>query len=250
MAVRWNTYRCSACLAISGVDCTPDEPVPISPTRSPVKSTSSRGHRLVWRMRPSNDSRPEMSAGRVGADRQPVAMTQKRAENLSPDSVSTSHRPAASSNVAAATRVPSWMWRRRSKRSTTWLRYSSISALRRHDLGPLPLQLELLRESVGVFKARDVAATAGVAVPEPGATHAVARFQRPHGETQLPQVVERVDPPEAGAYHHDVQFLRLGESVLVVPIAGSYFSVAAACRFERSGLGAGRATGREVSGGL
>ena len=31
--VRWNTVRCSACSAMSGIDWIPDEPVPTTPTR-------------------------------------------------------------------------------------------------------------------------------------------------------------------------------------------------------------------------
>ena len=37
-ADRWSTYRWSACSAITGIDCTPDEPVPTTATRLPVKS--------------------------------------------------------------------------------------------------------------------------------------------------------------------------------------------------------------------
>ena len=38
----------AACSAISGIDWMPDEPVPITPTRWPVKSTPSCGQRPVW----------------------------------------------------------------------------------------------------------------------------------------------------------------------------------------------------------
>jgi hypothetical protein len=37
--VRWNTVSCAACSAISGIDWIADEPVPITATRLPVKST-------------------------------------------------------------------------------------------------------------------------------------------------------------------------------------------------------------------
>ena len=37
--VRWNTVRCPACSAITGIDCTPLDPVPITATRFPEKST-------------------------------------------------------------------------------------------------------------------------------------------------------------------------------------------------------------------
>ena len=46
--VRWNTTRWSACSAMIGIDCTPEEPVPMIPTRRPVKSTPSWGQVPVW----------------------------------------------------------------------------------------------------------------------------------------------------------------------------------------------------------
>ncbi len=39
----------------------------------------------------------------------------------------TVHVPDVSSKAAAVTGVPKRMWRRRSNRSTTWLRYRSVS---------------------------------------------------------------------------------------------------------------------------
>ena len=47
-AVRWNTVRCAASLAISGIDWIPEEPVPITATRLPSKDTGSCGQRPVW----------------------------------------------------------------------------------------------------------------------------------------------------------------------------------------------------------
>jgi hypothetical protein len=41
--VRWNTNRCAACSAMIGIDWIADEPVPMTPTRRPVKSTGSCG---------------------------------------------------------------------------------------------------------------------------------------------------------------------------------------------------------------
>jgi hypothetical protein len=65
--------------------------------------------------------------GTWAVDRQPVAMTQNRADARSPRSVWIAQRFVASSNTAAVTRVESWMSRRRSKRSATWLMYLRIS---------------------------------------------------------------------------------------------------------------------------
>nr|WP_293244051.1 hypothetical protein [Panacagrimonas sp.] len=47
LGVRWNTVSRTATSAISGVDWIADEPVPITATRGTVKSTPSRGQRLV-----------------------------------------------------------------------------------------------------------------------------------------------------------------------------------------------------------
>ena len=109
-----------------GIDWIAEEPVPMTPTRRPVKSTPSCGHRPVWYHLPSNDSRP-LKSGTWTSERQPVAMTQNRADTRSPRSVSTFQRPVASSKIARVTRVSNWMSRRRSNRSATWLAYFRIS---------------------------------------------------------------------------------------------------------------------------
>ena len=61
-------------------------------------------------------------SGMLRAERQPLAMMQWVAVTRAPSSVSTVQCPAASSKVAAVTRVSKRMSRRRSKRSATWLR--------------------------------------------------------------------------------------------------------------------------------
>ena len=45
--VRWNTVTCAASWAMTGIDWMPDDPVPITPTRCPERSTPPCGHRLV-----------------------------------------------------------------------------------------------------------------------------------------------------------------------------------------------------------
>ncbi len=72
--VRWKTVSCSACSAMSGIDWTADDPVPITATRLPVKSTPSCGQVLVKYTSPAKRSVPSMS-GTFGIERQPVAMT-------------------------------------------------------------------------------------------------------------------------------------------------------------------------------
>ncbi len=74
LGVRWNTVSWAACSAMSGIDWMPDEPVPITATRWPVKSTPSWGQRLVNHMSPAKRSTPGTS-GTLGSDRQPVAIT-------------------------------------------------------------------------------------------------------------------------------------------------------------------------------
>ncbi len=119
--MRWKTQRCAASAAISGIAWIADEPVPMTATRFPLKSTGSCGQRPVWKVVPANVSRPGMS-GVLVDERQPVAMMTKRAVYASPASVRTSQRSAASSKTAAATRVFNVTSRRRSKRSATWFR--------------------------------------------------------------------------------------------------------------------------------
>ena len=45
--MRWKTVSWLAWRAMSGMDWMPDEPVPMTATRWPVKSTPSWGQRLV-----------------------------------------------------------------------------------------------------------------------------------------------------------------------------------------------------------
>ena len=72
-----------ACAAMIGIDWMPDEPVPMTPTRLPVKSTPSCGQRPVWYDAPAKRVEPGNS-GDSRADRQPVAMTQNCADDCSP----------------------------------------------------------------------------------------------------------------------------------------------------------------------
>ncbi len=111
--VRWKTVSSLACCAMTGMDWTPLEPVPITPTRMPVKSTPSWGQRFVWWIGPRKSSAPGIS-GALGNDRHPVAMIRNRASMVSPVSVPTVQRCASSSYVAAVTRVSNVMSRRRS----------------------------------------------------------------------------------------------------------------------------------------
>ena len=104
-----------------GIDWTPDEPVPITATRLPVKSTPSCGQRVVEYTSPRKRSTPSMS-GIFGSDRQPVAITKKRQRISSPRSVRIRQREASSSQAAFSTRVEKRMSRRRSCLSATCCR--------------------------------------------------------------------------------------------------------------------------------
>src|SRR5207253_5109592 len=69
--------------------------------------------------------------------------------------------------------------------------------LRCVPLRPLPLLLKLVGELVGILHALDVAACAGVAVPEPGPADAASRFECSHRKAERSQAVERVESCEA-----------------------------------------------------
>jgi hypothetical protein len=47
LGVRWKTVVSAACPAMIGMDWMPELPVPITPTRRPVKSTPSCGQSAV-----------------------------------------------------------------------------------------------------------------------------------------------------------------------------------------------------------
>ncbi len=91
----------------------PDEPVPITATRLPLKSTPWCGQRLVKYTAPWKRLAPAIS-GALGTDRQPLAMMQKRALTGASVLVRMCQRWAASSQCAASTWVLKSMSRRRS----------------------------------------------------------------------------------------------------------------------------------------
>jgi hypothetical protein len=124
--VRWNTVSSDACSAKIGIDWMPDEPVPITATRSPVRSTPSCGQWPVWYVGPPKRSAPGTS-GALDTDRQPVAMIRYCASIASPVSVRTVQRWRSSSYAAFVTRVSNVTSRVRSKRSATCSMYRRIS---------------------------------------------------------------------------------------------------------------------------
>ena len=72
-ALRWYTTRLSTIGEMAGTTWLALAPVPITPTRLPVRSTLL-SHRAVCRAGPANVSRPAMS-GSLGTRRMPMAAT-------------------------------------------------------------------------------------------------------------------------------------------------------------------------------
>ena len=91
--------------------------------------------------------------------------------------------------------------------------------LRRVSLAPDPLVQQLVRERVAVVDALDIAACAGVAVPEPGAPHPGAAFQHPGRVSKLAQPVQREQAGEPGT--DDDHFIVLRAAAAVVHIHAS-----------------------------
>jgi hypothetical protein len=96
----------------------PDEPVPITPTRLPLKSTPWCGQAPVWSTWPPKLSTPAI-VGTLVLDKQPTALIRKRHVVCVPPLVATVQLLVASSNWAPSTRVLNVMSPRRSKRSAT-----------------------------------------------------------------------------------------------------------------------------------
>ena len=71
--------------------------------------------------------------------------------------------------------------------------------LGRHDLSPVPFLLEFFGKTIGVFDARDVAASAWIAIPVPGASDVTSSFDRADGQSGSAKTVQRVHAAEPGA---------------------------------------------------
>src|SRR5689334_1447190 len=76
--LRWKIVKWPTVFAISWIACTAVAPVPMIPTRLPVKSMPSFGQLCVWQDWPLNDSIPGMLFGIVGAERTPIAVIRNR----------------------------------------------------------------------------------------------------------------------------------------------------------------------------
>ena len=187
----------------------PLEPVPTSPTRFPVKSTPSRGHVAVKYTSPSKRSRPGMS-GAIGADRHPTAVTRKRAVTMSSWSVRISQRFAASSKVAAVTRVEQLDVASKIEAIGDVVEVPLDFGLLRVPTRPLPLLRQLRGERVAVVVALGVAPRAGIAVPVPRAADTVAGLEDADAQVQVvAELVERVETGEPRADHDRVEVVAI-----------------------------------------
>ena len=85
--------------------------------------------------------------------------------------------------------------------------------LRREVLGPDPLLLELGVEAERVLEARDVAPSAGIAVPEPRAADPGALLQHEHAEALLAQDLQCVQARHPRADDHDIRVEHHGSTL-------------------------------------
>jgi hypothetical protein len=66
-------------------------------------------------------------------------------------------------------------------------------------LGPLPLLLQFVRKGIRVLRAFDIAATARVAVPVPGAANPATGLEGTHFEAKFTEAMDRVEAANPGA---------------------------------------------------
>ena len=123
LAVRWYTVSEATSSAIDRDDLHAARPG--ADDRDPLAGEVDRlssASRPVWCASPRKSSRPGTS-GKYGTESTPVAATRNRARAVVPvAALSTIQVADSSSQTAEVTRAPNRMWRRRSNRSTTWLR--------------------------------------------------------------------------------------------------------------------------------
>ena len=106
-------------------------------------------------------------------------MTQNRAVRASPCSVRRVQRPVAGSNTADTTRVFNRDIAAQVKTVGNVIDVAQDFRLRAVAFRPAPVLLKVVGEGVGILHTFDVAAGAGVAVPEPGAADAGPGLEHP-----------------------------------------------------------------------
>src|SRR5262249_12618679 len=73
-----------------------------------------------------------------------------------------------------------------------------------HELGPVPLLLEVWELREHVLDRLDVDACTWIAVPVPGPAQAVSPLEHPGGESGLAHLVQAIEPGETRSDDHDV----------------------------------------------
>ena len=178
------------------MSCTPVEPVPMTPTRLPARSTPSFGQRLVNNDVPAKEAIPGMS-GSSGADKIPVAATTNGAlKSLAglgwhhPDRrlLVEGHRDDLGVELDVAAKI---------KPVGDEVQVGLHLGLGRHRLRPHPFLLDLLGEAVGVFDALDVTARTGIAVVQPSPADVFGHLQHAGPQSELPQPMQRIQAGES-----------------------------------------------------
>ena len=123
--MRWKISRCSTCSATIGANWAALQPVPMTPTRLPVRSTSW-SQRAEWNAGPANDSRPSIF-GSWGRFSWPTALMTALARSVpswpSASTVCTVHVAVASSYSTDETSVLKRMLGRMPNSSTHSRKY-------------------------------------------------------------------------------------------------------------------------------
>ena len=80
--------------------------------------------------------------------------------------------------------------------------------LSRETLRPFPLLLQLVRKRIGILQAFNIAAGTRIAIPVPGAAHALTGFEDLHRQLEFTQPMKGIHAGKTGADDHDVKSFR------------------------------------------
>ena len=176
----------------------------MTPTRSPVKSTPSCGHRPVWYhlplklFRPGNARRARRRkvARRHDAEGRGDGLALVGLERPEVGLAVEDGRPDARVELDVAPQIEA---------VGDVVDVAQDLGLRAVALGPMPFLLQLVGERIGVLHALDVAAAARIAVPEPGAADAAAGLVGAHLQAELAQAMDGVEAANARAHDDDIE---------------------------------------------
>jgi hypothetical protein len=214
--VLWKTVTCAASRARIGVDCTPDEPVPITPT-------PQAGHvdRLVRPLRGVQD--PPGEGGQTGQvrplRRRQVADRPDQEPGFPAPARLGLHTPAITLTLPVAPRDPLAQVHVAAQVEPVGdvldvaedLRLSGVA------LRPAPFLFQLGGERVGIVVALDVAPGTRVPVPVPDAADVVPRLEDGDPHSLGPQGVQRPQAGEPGADDDHVEVTHRGSHVTGQP---------------------------------